>query len=74
MKYIPLLKGIFIVKKWNNKLRYKKEVRDMKMIKGIMIGGLLTTGMLMMYSEASNQTKKKVMKKGRNMLKKMGIM
>ncbi len=46
----------------------------MKFIKGVMIGGLLTTGMMMMYSEASNQTKKKVMKKGRNVMKKMGIM
>ena len=46
----------------------------MKFIKGVMIGGLLTTGMIMMYSEASNQTKRKVMKKGRNMLKKVGMM
>ena len=46
----------------------------MKFIKGVMIGGLITTGMMMMYSEASNQTKKKVMKKGRNMLKKIGMM
>ena len=46
----------------------------MKFIKGVMIGGLLTTGMIMMYSEASNQTKKKVMKKGRFLMKKMGIM
>ncbi len=46
----------------------------MKFIKGVMIGGLLTTGMIMMYSEASNQTKKKVMKKGRCLMKKMGIM
>ena len=46
----------------------------MKFIKGVMIGGLITTGMIMMYSEASNQTKKKVMKKGRNVLKKMGVM
>ncbi len=46
----------------------------MKFIKGVMIGGLITTGMMMMYSEASNQTKKKVMKKGRNMMKKIGIM
>ena len=46
----------------------------MKFIKGVMIGGLLTTGMMMMYSEASNQTKKKVMKKGRNVMKKMEIM
>ena len=45
----------------------------MKFIKGMMIGGLLTTGMLMAYSEASNQTKKKVKKTGRNMMKKMGI-
>ena len=46
----------------------------MKFIKGVMIGGLITTGMIMMYSEASNQTKKKVMKKGRNVLKKIGVM
>ena len=46
----------------------------MRFIKGVMIGGLLTTGMIMMYSEASNQTKKKVMKKGRNVMKKMGIL
>ena len=46
----------------------------MRFIKGVMIGGLLTTGMIMMYSEASNQTKKKVIKKGRNVMKKMGIL
>ena len=46
----------------------------MKFIKGVMIGELITTGMIMMYSEASNQTKKKVMKKGRNVLKKIGVM
>ena len=46
----------------------------MKFIKGVMIGGLITTGMIMMCSESNNQTKKKVMKKGRNMMKKMGIM
>lgn len=45
----------------------------MKFIKGVMIGGLITTGMMMMYSEANNQTKKKVKRAGRNMMKKMGM-
>ncbi len=46
----------------------------MKFIKGVMIGGLITTGMVMMYTEASNQTKRKVKKTGRNVMKKMGIL
>ena len=46
----------------------------MKFIKGVMIGGLITTGMIMMYLEASNQTKKKVKKTGKTMMKKMGIL
>ncbi len=45
----------------------------MKFIKGVMIGGLITTGMIMAYSEASNQTKRKVKRTGRNIIKKMGM-
>lgn len=45
----------------------------MKFIKGVMIGGLITTGMIMAYSEANNQTKRKVKKAGRNIIKKMGM-
>ena len=46
----------------------------MKFIKGVMIGGLITTGIVMMYSENDMINKKKMMKKGRQMAKKMGIM
>ena len=44
----------------------------MKFIKGIMIGGLVTTGLVMMYAE-NGKNKKKMMKKGKQMAKKIGI-
>ena len=46
----------------------------MKFIKGVMIGGLITTGLVMMYSETGMMNKKKMMKKGKQMAKKIGIM
>ncbi len=46
----------------------------MKFIKGVMIGGLLTTGLVMMYTETGMMNKKKMMKKGRQFARKMGIM
>lgn len=46
----------------------------MKFIKGVMIGGLLTTGLVMMYTETGMVNKKKMMKKGKQIAKKMGIM
>lgn len=46
----------------------------MKFIKGVMIGGLLTTGLVMLYTETGMMNKKNVMKKGKQMAKKMGIM
>lgn len=45
----------------------------MKFLKGIMIGGLVATGMFMIYSENENKAKKKMIKKGRQFIKKMGI-
>ena len=39
----------------------------MKFMKGLMIGGLITTGIVMMYSETGMMAKKKMMRKGRNM-------
>ena len=45
----------------------------MKFVKGVVIGGLLVTGATMMYTEMGKSTKRKMMKKGRNMIKKMGI-
>lgn len=52
----------------------KKEVSDMKFVKGVMIGGLITTGLMMMYAENDMMNKKKIMKKGKQLAKKMGIM
>lgn len=46
----------------------------MKFIKGVMIGGLLTTGLVMMYSETGMMNKRKMMKKGKQFAKKMGMM
>ncbi len=46
----------------------------MKFIKGVMIGGLVTTGLVMMYTETGIMNKKKMMKKGKQFAKKMGIM
>jgi hypothetical protein len=46
----------------------------MKFIKGVMIGGLLTTGLVMLYTETGMMNKKNMMKKGKQIAKKMGIM
>ncbi len=46
----------------------------MKFIKGMIIGGIITTGVAMMYSDGMGSTKRKMMKKGKNFAKKMGIM
>ena len=46
----------------------------MKFVKGMVIGGLVSAGAYMLYMESSNKTKKMVMKKGKQALKRMGIM
>lgn len=46
----------------------------MKFIKGVMIGGLLTTGLIMMYTETGMMNKKTMIKKGKKIAQKMGIM
>lgn len=45
----------------------------MKFVKGMMIGGLITTGVIMMWNE-NEMTTKKITKKGKKWAKKMGIM
>ena len=74
MKYIPYIKGIKKkkLKKINNK---KKGWDNMKFAKGLIIGGLLTAGVLMMYNEKDTikNSKKKMMKKGKQFARKMGI-
>lgn len=46
----------------------------MKFVKGVVIGGLITTGLMMMYAESDKMNKKKMMKKGKQFAKKMGMM
>ncbi len=43
----------------------------MKFVKGMMIGTLLTAGTMMLYSEGIDDSKKKMIKKGKQMAKKM---
>lgn len=43
----------------------------MNFMKGIMIGSLITAGTMMMYSENLDMNKKKIMKKGRQVAKKL---
>ena len=44
----------------------------MKFTKGIIIGSMITAGVMMMYSD--NVDTKKMLKKGKQMMRKMGIM
>lgn len=47
----------------------------MKFAKGLLIGGLITTGIIMMYQDTNmNLNKRKMMKKGKQFVKKMGVM
>ena len=43
----------------------------MKFMKGVLIGTLLTAGTMMMYSEGIDESKKKMMRKGKQIVRKM---
>lgn len=43
----------------------------MNFMKGIMIGSLITAGTMMMYSENLDENKKKILKKGKQMAKRL---
>lgn len=45
----------------------------MKFTKGILVGGLITTGLIMMYSDKNTINKNKMIKKGKQFVKKLGI-
>lgn len=46
----------------------------MKFTKGLLVGGLITTGLIMMYNDTNIMNKNKIMKKGKKFIKKMGIL
>lgn len=43
----------------------------MKFIKGMVMGSVLAAGTMMMYSESIDSSKKKMIRKGKQMMKKM---
>jgi len=45
----------------------------MKFMKGMIMGTLISAGVVMMYNEKSSMKKNRMMKKGRQFIKKMGI-
>ena len=46
----------------------------MKFVKGMLVGGLLSAGVAMIYAGTMEQNKNKVMKKGKQFAKKLGIL
>lgn len=45
----------------------------MKFVKGVVIGAVASAGIAMMYMESNHKAKRTIMKKGRQMAKKIGI-
>lgn len=47
---------------------------NMKFVKGMLIGGLISAGVAMMCTETMQPNRKKMMKMGKQFARKMGIM
>lgn len=47
---------------------------NMKFVKGMVIGGLISAGVTMMCTERMQPSRKKVVKMGRQFARKMGLM
>lgn len=47
---------------------------NMKFVKGIIIGGMVSAGAMMVYKEMSGKSKKQMIKKGKQFARKMGIL
>ncbi len=45
----------------------------MKLVKGMLIGGMVSAGLVLMYGETIGFNKKKMMKSGKKLMKKIGI-
>ena len=45
----------------------------MRFTKGLMLGTAITAGMMMLYSEGVENSKKKMIKKGKHFMRKMGM-
>lgn len=45
----------------------------MKLVKGMIIGGMVSAGLVMIYGESIGFNKKKMMKQGKKLIRKMGL-
>ena len=45
----------------------------MKFVKGMILGGAVTAGIAMAYADTMGSSKKKLMKKGKKLMRKMGF-
>ena len=45
----------------------------MKFVKGMVMGTMISAGLIMMYNENIGVNKRRIMKKGKQFVKKMGI-
>lgn len=43
----------------------------MKFVKGVLLGTMVTAGTMMMYSDSIDSSKRKMLRKGKQMMKKM---
>ena len=57
----------------NNIKIFWKGGKKMRFTKGLMLGTLLTAGAMMMYSEGIDNSKKKMVKKSKQFMKKIGL-
>ena len=46
----------------------------MNFVKGVIVGTMVSAGIMMMYNDTMGMNKKMMMKKGKQMAKRMGIM
>ena len=46
----------------------------MKFVKGMVMGTLISAGVAMMYTQSTGMNRRKMIKKGKQIAKKMGIM
>lgn len=56
-----------------NEAKRSERMDNMKFAKGILVGGLITTGLIMMYNDSNMMNKNKMVKKGKQFVKKLGI-
>ena len=47
---------------------------NMKVVKGMIIGGMVSAGAMMVYKEMTGKNKKQMIKKGKQFARKMGIL